>query len=166
MEKLKKILAPTDLSDLSLAGIRYALEMATSEGAEVIVYHVVEYEEANLRDEGFYAESIGPWLLRERKRLLAKFLIENSPDLIEEVAVYLEVEIGVPHERIVEKATKRGVDLIVMSTHGRTGLLHLLAGSVTERVVRNANCPVWSVQATKERKPVTVASGEQSAAHA
>lgn len=161
MQSIKKILAPTDLSDFSLAGIRYALEMARSEGAEVIVYHVVE---ANpLHEEGLYTRPLGPCLIWERKRLLAEFLTENFPDLIGEANVYLEVEIGVPEKKIVEKAAGRGADEIVMSTHGRTGLLHMLVGSVTEKVVRNAGCPVWSIHPAMEGTRAAVTAGEQSA---
>lgn len=150
MDKLKKILAPTDLSELSLAGVRYAMELANSQGGEVIVYHVIGYEEANPHDEGFYTESLGKWLIEERKRLLTEFLRKNFPHLMKKVRVHQDVEVGVPHIWIVKKAQQEGVDMIVMSTHGRTGLLHMLTGSVTEKVVRRASCPVLSVHPTKE----------------
>lgn len=159
MERIKKILAPTDLSELSQEGLRHALEMVNSEGGEVIVYHVIEYEEAALKDEGFYSESLGKWLLEQRKRLLNEFLRENFADLIGKVRVRQEVEVGVPHTWIVKKAAQEKVDMIVMSTHGRTGLLHMLIGSVTEKVVRRASCPVLSVRPTKEAKVLEAAVG-------
>jgi len=56
-----------------------------------------------------------------------------------------EVGIGTPYKAIVDAAVAEGVDLIVMSTHGRTGLAHMLIGSVTERVLRRAPCPVLAV---------------------
>jgi len=155
MDKVKRILAPTDLSDLSQTGVRYALEMAGSQGgAEVIVYHVIGYEEANLHDEIFRAESLPSWLLEDRKNFLAELVRDNYSDLISKVKVRRQVEIGVPHQKIVEKAAEEGVDMIVMCTHGRTGLLHVLMGSVTEKVVRHAPCPVLSVRpAKRERRP-------------
>lgn len=151
MDRTKKILAPTDLSDLSQIGVRRALEMASSQGgAEVIVYHVIGYEEANPHDEIFRAESFSSWLLEDRQKFLAELLRNNYREFISKVKIHQQVEIGVPQQRIVEKAVKEGVDMIVMCTHGRTGLLHMLIGSVTEKVVRWAPCPVLSIPPPKE----------------
>ncbi len=160
MDRIKKILAPTDLSELSEGGVRYALKMAKSQGAEVIVYHVVDsvsvpYPEKELNT--LYRRSLSSCsVFKER---IKNFLRGDFPDLISKVKVRQEVEIGVAHERIVEKAAKEGVDMIVMSTHGRTGLLHMLIGSVTEQVVRHAACPVLSVSPTKEDKLALAAAG-------
>jgi nucleotide-binding universal stress UspA family protein len=151
MDRIKKILAPTDLSDLSEVGVRYALELAQSQGAEVIVCHVVdsvripypEKERATL-----YRGSLSN--CSAFKDRIDKFLRKVFPDLIEKVKVRQEVEIGVAHERIVEKAADERVNMIVMSTHGRTGLLHMLMGSVSEQVVRRATCPVITVRTRKE----------------
>ena len=150
MEKKKKILAPTDLSELSVVGIRSAMEMARSRDTELIVYHVIGYTEANVHDEAFYTESLVEFLLKERRRLLNKLLKENCSDIIPQVTMRQEVEVGVPYKRIVEKAVEEGVELIVMSTHGRTGLLHMLIGSVTEKVVQRATCPVLSIRPAKD----------------
>lgn len=159
MEKMRRILAPTDLSKLSQTGVRYALEMAQSQRAEIIVYHVIGYEEANAPYEGFYTESLARLLPQERKKLLDEFLRENFSDFIGKVRVRQEVEVGVPYNKILEKAVKEGVDIIVMCTHGRTGLLHMLIGSVTEKVVRNAPCPVLSIPPSKEAKLLEAAVG-------
>lgn len=152
MKKIEKILAPTDLSDLSQAGVRHALEMAKSGEVEVIVYHVIPPEEGSPHDEGFYTDSLGQWLIWDRKKHLAEFITEHFADLLDKVTVYIEVEIGIPHRRIVEKSKERGVDMIVMSTHGRSGLLHMLMGSVTEKVIRSAPCPVLSLRPAKEAR--------------
>ncbi|TAK08799.1 universal stress protein [bacterium] len=159
MNKIKKILAPTDLSDLSRTSVRHALEMAHSLGAEVIVYHVISYEEVNLPHEGFYTESLAKWLPQERKKLLSEFLRENFTDMIAKVEIKQEVEVGVPYQRIVEKAAEEGVDLVVMSTHGRTGLIHMLIGSVTEKVVQRATCPVLSIRPVKAPKLAEAVAG-------
>jgi len=157
MEKLKRIVAPTDMSELSRVGVRHALEMAKSSGADVIVHHVIPFEEAT---PYFYAtgdESSSPVeyrplpeVVEECKRHLAKFLRENFGDLMREVTVRPEVELGLPYKRIVERALEEGADMIVISTHGRTGLLRMLIGSVAERVVRLAHCPVLVVRPAKE----------------
>ena len=157
---MKKILAPTDLSELSEGGVRYALKMAKSQGAEVIVYHVIDsvrvpYPEKELNT--LYRRSLSSCsVFKER---IDNFLRGGFPDLISKVKVRQEVEIGVAHEQIVEKAAKEEMDMIVMSTHGRTGLLHMLIGSVTEQVVLHATCPVLSVSPTKEYKLALAAAG-------
>lgn len=66
--------------------------------------------------------------------------------------VHEKIELGNPDENIVEEAKKEAVDLIVISTHGRTGLSHMLMGSVTEKVVRHAPCPVLSIRPDREWK--------------
>ena len=152
MDRRKKILAPTDLSELSEVGVRSAMEMARSQGAEVIVYHVIGFEETTVPYEGFYTESLARLVPQERKKLLAEFLRENFADILPQVTIRQEVEVGVPYKRIVEKAAEEGAELIVMSTHGRTGLLHMLIGSVTEKVVQRAPCPVLSIHPMKEPK--------------
>lgn len=151
--KIRKILAPTDLSKLSLAGVRYALELATDSGAEVIVYHVVSYDEITRSqrgpDEGTTADfaSRSPQQLLERhQQALKRFLEENCSDLLPLIAAREKVELGKPDKSIVEEADKEAADLIVISTHGRTGLSHMLLGSVTEKVVREATCPVLSIR--------------------
>jgi nucleotide-binding universal stress UspA family protein len=68
------------------------------------------------------------------------------------VEVRQKVEIGSAATSILEEAEREGSDLIVMSTHGRTGLAHMLMGSVTEQVVRNASCPVFSIHPPQPRK--------------
>ena len=140
MEKVNKILAPTDLSELSCVGIRHALEMARSQGAEVIVYHVIEVGDswaARRKDFGPVRE-----MLERQKRILDRFLREKFADYINLVDVRQDVELGAAWNNIVEKAKREGIEMIVMSTHGRTGLDHLLMGSVAEKVVARAPCPV------------------------
>jgi len=158
MDKIRKVLAPTDFSDMSKVGVHHALEMASAQGAEIIVYNVVGYE------EGPFPPGLEDWvssheelprvqeIVEERKRLLAKFLRENFAGFIPQARIRQEVDVGSPYRKIVEKAAEEGVDIIVMSTHGRTGLLHMLVGSVAERVVRLATCPVLTIRPTKETK--------------
>jgi nucleotide-binding universal stress UspA family protein len=158
MNKVKKILAPTDLSELSQAGVRYALEEASSSGSEVIAYNVVGYQEA----VPYYEPEVAPLpyqvptaeeAVEEHRKHLAKFLQENFADLIAKTTVRQEVAIGTPFRNIVEKAAAEKVDMIIMSTHGRTGFLHTLIGSVAEKVVRLAACPVLTVRPKREALP-------------
>lgn len=87
-----------------------------------------------------------PELLETRRRHLAKFLSEQFADLISGLSIRQEVHVGVPFKKILEKANEEAVDMIVMSTHGRSGVLHLFIGSVTQQVVRRASCPVLSIR--------------------
>jgi universal stress protein A len=147
MKKVEKILAPTDLSELSRVGLEYALELARGWGAEVTVYHV-----ANAAELASYKAYSLDDLLNKHRTTLSQFLNENFAELLPLVEVRQKVEIGSPATNILEEAEKEASDLIVMSTHGRTGLAHVLMGSVTEQVVRNAACPVFSVHPAKARK--------------
>ena len=153
MDRLKRILAPTDFSELSQVGVRHALEMARAQGAKLIAYHVADYREAIPYQERKSPHFKGvEEFLDDRKKGIDRFLREAFPGLMSEVEIQLEADIGVAHERIVERAAKEEVDMIVMSTHGRTGLSHMLIGSVTEQVVRRAICPVFSVHPEKETR--------------
>jgi nucleotide-binding universal stress UspA family protein len=143
MNKVKRILAPTDFSDLSKAGIRYALEMARDSGAEVVVYHVIDLGNA-FEDRRV---DFGPSrdMLANSRGVLDRFLAEHFADCIDLVEVRQVVEFGAPHKNIVELAVSEGVDMIVMSTHGRTGIDRFILGSVAEQVVARAPCPVLVV---------------------
>jgi nucleotide-binding universal stress UspA family protein len=143
MGKIKKILAPTDFSELSKIGIRYALEAARDVSAEVVVYHVIDFggDWTNVR------AAHAPYrdMLENSRQVLDRFLASNFADCIDLVEVRQVIEFGTPHKNIVEVAATEDVDLIVMSTHGRTGLDHLILGSVAEKVVARAPCPVLIV---------------------
>ena len=143
MKNIKKILAPTDLSEVSAAGVQHALEIAHSSGAEVILYHVIA-----VSDEWFggseHPDPVRDLLSMEARRL-DRFLREKFSDLAGLVEIHQKVEFGHPALNVVEVAKREGVDLIVISTHGRTGIDHMLLGSVTEKVVARAPCPVLTI---------------------
>jgi nucleotide-binding universal stress UspA family protein len=146
MKKVEKILAPTDLSEISRIGLSYAFDLARGWGSELTVYHVTDaaelanYKAASLQD-----------LIDKRERALSEYLSEHFGELLPLIEVRTKVEIGSAADNIVAEAQRLGSDLIVMSTHGRTGLAHILMGSVTEQVVRNAHCPVFSVHPPRSK---------------
>ena len=150
MEKITKILAPTDLSNQSKNAVQYALELAKVLEAEVIIYHVVSQSELMHYQHDIYEgkEEEG---LRQMRHPLETYkgaltdYMKGFTALTSQVKAHERVEMGVPVNNIVELANKEKVNLIVISTHGRTGLSHMLVGSVTEKVVRLANCPVLSI---------------------
>lgn len=143
----KKILVPTDFSMCADIAIGEALDLARTFDAHVTLLHV--YQLPVPISEGalmVLTESIRA--IEERARAsLAAVKTEalrrwrGSQDTID-----ARLAIGTPSLRIVEEASKGDYDLIVMGTHGRTGLRHALVGSVTERVVRSASCPVLTIR--------------------
>ncbi|MGH7844818.1 MAG: universal stress protein [Candidatus Binatia bacterium] len=166
MDRFKKILAPVDLSTLSKTGVIYALEIAMSTaGGEVLVYNVITPGETP------YPQAAAKWFAghmdlpqlrktrEKRERVLAEFIRANFAESIANVRIRQEVAIGVPHRKILEKASAEKVDIIVICTHGRTGLRRMLIGSVSQQIVRRAPCPVLTVPPPKEAKTV---SGSES----
>jgi len=150
MQKISKILAPTDLSEQSQTGVRHALELAKALGAEVTVYHVVSQSELMHYHHEIYVgtdqEALRPLYhpLETYTEALTRYM-KKFADLTSEVKAHEKVEMGIPVQNIVDLAEKERMNLIVISTHGRTGLSHILVGSVTEKVVRLAHCPVLSI---------------------
>ncbi len=152
MSKIKKILAPTDYSDLSCVGLQRAFESAHDAGAELIVLHVVD-----MGNDWFGKhENLGPvrTLMAEQTEFLDKFLREKFAALMNLVEVRQKVELGAAHVNIADLAGREAVDLVIMSTHGRTGLDHILLGSVTEKVIAHAPCPVMAIPAPKRHEPL------------
>lgn len=142
---IKTILVPCDFSDNSLAGIQYARDLAREFKAKVVLAHVSPSAErlvvygpppAHLPQdlEASVAQGVERGFAEMKKRF------DASDDV---TTVHLR---GEPSPELVEHAKQNAVDLIVMSTHGRTGLGHLVLGSVAERVVRMATCPVLTVK--------------------
>jgi universal stress protein A len=152
MDLIKKILAPTDLSSFSASGVRYACNLARAVGAEVIVAHAVSTSEfmshatsLNITSSGTETQDLLGKLAEHHKVLLQKFTEQALPSAEANVNVQPIVEMGDPHTLIVNWAKDKAVDLIVMSTHGRSGLSRMLLGSVTEKVLRSASCPVLAI---------------------
>ena len=117
METIKRILAPTDLSELSQVGVRYALNLAKAVGAEVTVYHVVNYEELlwygeKIKEKIATAATFGPSdsVLEKYQSALSQFLKGNFSDLIPSVKINEKVEMGAPDENIVEEAKKEAAE--------------------------------------------------------
>ena len=149
MIKVKKIIAPTDLSKLSCPAVRYALEMAMEQDAEVVVYHVIS-EDGDFFGKDASLDPASAFVPRLRERL-REFVKENFADVIGKVKITEIIEAGVPYNKIVQKAEEEKADLIVMSTHGRTGFEQIMLGSVTAKVVARAPCPVVSIRPPKKK---------------
>src|SRR5689334_9142037 len=134
-----KILFPTDFSTAGQTALDLATSLARDRGAKLLIAHVEEPPMAYGGGELYYGIE-----MPDRKEL-EKMLSEVVPT---DPAVGYEhrLVIGSPATAIVYLAEKEGVEMIVMPTHGRTGLLRVLMGSVAEEVVRKAKCPVLTLK--------------------
>ena len=141
MAMLKTILAPTDFSDLSANGVRYACQLARDMGAALIIFNVVVLDESN---------AVNKREIEQHKKRLEEFVAEKVADAGVGLKVRQMVDAGQPFGAIVDCAEKEGVDLIVMSSHGRSGLSRMLIGSVTDKILRGGRCPVLVVPAKTE----------------
>jgi nucleotide-binding universal stress UspA family protein len=153
-ETLDRILVPVDFSKASDRAIRYATTLANKFGARVSLLHVVEdpFVTGAWQAEAFIANI--PELLTELILGARTHLGELKKDLAAHgFIVDTAVITGPPAGAIVDHAAAGHFDLIVMGTHGRTGLSHALLGSVAERVVQRAPCPVLTV---REAAPAAV----------
>jgi nucleotide-binding universal stress UspA family protein len=148
--KIETILAPTDFSDLSEQAVEYALDLARRLGASVHLVHVVAYP----IDVGGWPDAYGTsWAgLREQLAQEAALRLAKRAKPISDVVVSTDVREGNPAHAIVDAARDRDCDLIVMGTRGSGGFTHLLLGSVAEKVVRTAPCPVLTVPSSPARR--------------
>lgn len=142
--KVKKILVPTDFSECSESAVQFGVSLAQVFQAEVLLLHVMEPPVYGL-DFSLMHPGTLPVV---RQKLME--MMEQSVNMMEDQGVEAEGHfiIGVPSIEIIRAAEKHHVDLIVMGTHGRTGLAHILLGSTAERVIQRAACPVLTVKGT------------------
>jgi nucleotide-binding universal stress UspA family protein len=144
---IKTLLVPTDFSEPSAAALAYARDLADALGASIHVLHVIPDPAAQPWAEEAYAGSL-PAIRAELQSQAQRGLAEAVPAADrKKYRARLVVAVGVPFTRIIEYATENAIDLIVMGTHGRGALAHAILGSVAERVVRLAPCPVLTVRA-------------------
>ena len=142
-----RILVPTDFSPPSEAALEYARILAAKFGSTLRILHVVDDPAASSE---FVADGFAPSTEEIRTRLVeqARRRLDHLLNLVDRSRynAHADAVIGVPAEAIIDFASATGTSLIVMGTHGRTGLAHLLMGSVAEQVVRTAPCPVLTVR--------------------
>jgi universal stress protein A len=148
MLPFKRILCPTDFSEPSSQAFIVTSELASQFGAEVSLVHVLSAIPALPPDPNylFRVPEYEQALHADAQRRLQKLADEIGK---RGVKAHTAVGHGDAGSEIVRIAKEEGVDLIVIATHGSTGLEHVLFGSVAERVVRLAHCPVLSVRAPR-----------------
>lgn len=150
---IKQILVPVDFSDVSLEALDYAVELAKGFKAAVAAVFVVEPLYYAAPPTAYGSATQVAMLLDDQRKLgreeLAKLAAKMKKRGVELRTILQE---GTPYDRIADTAKRIKADLILMATHGRTGLTHLLMGSVTEKVVRSAPCPVLTLRGWKPKK--------------
>ena len=153
--QLKRILVPTDFSESSERALKYAVRLGRPYKAEVVVLHVFHLKEfLGLLSQREDVDSAIANQVLEASKVGA---IEKLEDLVrrvsdKEVVVLPTLLIGVPFEEIVRYAGEHEADLIVMPTHGRTGLAHFLLGSTTQRVISHSVCPVLVIRTRADER--------------
>jgi universal stress protein A len=141
--KLERILVPMDFSSASERALDYAVTLASKFEARITLIHVVEIISGPADPTfGYVPVDDGPRVAASAKRL-EKTGAEMIPPALLETTL---VRHGHPYHQITTAAEELGTDLIVISTHGYTGLTHVLLGSTAERIVRHAPCPVLTVR--------------------
>lgn len=142
--RLQRIVVPIDFSNLSKEALPYAVLLAREHGAEIVLLHVVEeFPIDHLLGAELMSETSMPMIRQAEADLsrLAMNLRETTG-----LAVTLQVEVGKPHAQICGAAGRQQADLVILTTHGLTGLKHWWLGSTAERVVRHAPCAVLVVR--------------------
>ena len=146
--QIKKILCPTDFSETSEKSLDYALFLAKAHQAQLVILHVVDHL------QGFDHYEILALTPMEIAQKMEKRANENLDDLLTRIEGAVSAEKAVRNGKtsveICEAAREAQADIIVIGSHGRTGLSHVLIGSVAETVVRHADCPVLVVRADQQ----------------
>ncbi|MFW6085953.1 MAG: universal stress protein [Myxococcota bacterium] len=144
MADLKRILVAVDFSDTSSHALAYAADLASKLGASLDVIHAYQIPVYALPDGAVMASA--DFSTRLSNDLQTELDRVSKPYREQGLDVETHLVRGMPHTEIVRRATEEGADLVVVGTHGRTGLEHLLLGSVAERVVRTCPVPVLTVR--------------------
>jgi len=141
MNPIQSIMVTTDFSDYSVAGIECALSLSNAFHADIHLLHVVEKGRGKSRQD---AET-------HARREMQRFVAENIDEYTCVGQIILE---GDPADEIVKYARNNAIDMIVIATHGRTGLKHIVMGSIAEKVVRCSTVPVLTVKPTVVRERI------------
>lgn len=141
----RKILVPTDFSEASVRAIRLAVALARHSGGEITLMHVGILPHIYSAELGM-SGGVGPLftqageeMAREQRHHMEKIATEEIPDTVHHRTVIRE---GYPPQEVLAQVMDGGHDVVVMGTHGRTGLKRVLLGSVAERVIRECPVPV------------------------
>jgi len=143
----KSILVPTDFSEHSDRAVRQAVDIAEQHNSKIYLLHVVDRLQQCAIDYCIPQETMMK-VQYDSEKEAAKKMREEAEKILKtkNIDLVFDVKAGIPYEEILKEQQERKADLIVIASHGRTGLLRTLIGSVAERVMREAKCPVLLVR--------------------
>ncbi|MBL7996170.1 universal stress protein [bacterium] len=153
MVTIKNIVVPTDFSEAASHALDYALSLAKTFQAKIYLMHVFEpivyYSDApmGMPDLIELEQNVRGVAEQSLQSILDKQIKEHETEF-GTIPVETILAQGKPFIEIIQTAKEKNADLIVLSTHGRSALEHILLGSVTEKVVRKAHCPVLTIRST------------------
>jgi universal stress protein A len=149
MFNVKNILVPTDFSQYSDMALQEAVDVASKYNAKVVLLHVIDENIQQCAADYCLTNEVLSQLENETLSASKERLQKEVSSLKEKQAVEIDFDIkrGSPAKTILEEQQQKGIDLIVMSPHGRSGVIKNLMGGVTDKVVRSAHCPVMVVRA-------------------
>ena len=147
MGKFEKILVATDFSDISERAFFQAVELAKELGAGLYIVHIVQIQPASIPENGIVNTDE---MMAQEEQSANERLDKYIRDYGEGVEISKLVLHGEPAAQIIKVVKETGVDFVVMGTHGRTGIAHLLMGSVAESVFKNLEVPVMCVKGVQQ----------------
>jgi universal stress protein A len=143
----KKILVPTDFSKFSDNALKQAYDIAKQFKAKIYLLHVIEVVQTCTVD--YCLDDLTVRALDEKSLAFSEKMIQKQINKVfksKDVEVISDVKKGTPYEEILKEQKSKKIDLIVIASHGRTGILSHLIGNIAEKVVRGAKCPVMVVR--------------------
>ena len=143
MINLKNILCPIDHSDCSKDALRYAVSFAMKDESKLYLLHVIDIRAFDESINSMTMQAPDDETLKQLKTKLLECIPEEMRDDMDVEAIVVQ---GIPFAEIISTAREKEVDMIVIGSHGRTGIAHIMLGSVSEKVVRKAPCPVLTVR--------------------
>ena len=143
MINIKNILCPVDHSDCSKEALKYAVSFAIKDNSKLYLLHVIDIRTFDESINAMTPQIPDDETLAQLKTKLLDCIPEEMRDDMNVEALVVQ---GIPFVEIISTAKKNDVDMIVLGSHGRTGIAHMMMGSVSEKVVRKAPCPVLTVR--------------------
>ena len=144
---ITNILVPTDFSEGSQEALRYAYDLAAALGATLHVVHVLENPFAPGAFMEMYTPPSPEYFVDMERQAESKLRGLLTPEEQQRVTVVLTTRLGVPASEILDRLKEEPkIDLLVMATHGRGGVARFVMGSVTDRIIRSATCPVLTMR--------------------
>jgi universal stress protein A len=143
----KKILVPTDFSKFSDNALKQAYDIAKQYKAKIYLLHVIEVVQTCSVD--YCLDDLTVKALDEKSLEFSERMIQKQINKVfrsKDVEVISDVKKGTPYEEILKEQKSKKIDLIVIASHGRTGILSHLIGSIAEKVARGAECPVMLIR--------------------